>query len=241
MSATVRSIVTGALRLLGITQPGRAPSAIDAETALYSLKSMLDNWSTQNLTIYQTTTRVFDLIPGESTYTLGPDGIWELERPMVMNYCYLRYAQGGGTPVDQQITILNDAQQASITAKFIHSAIPTTVYYNPEVPNATLTFWPIPTTSYQIVLWLDQPLDNFESLNDEVQFPRGYEQAIRYNLAVLLAPEYGRTADPAVLRVAAESLGNLKAINMQPRYLRCIDYGRRQGRGPSPIIDGSQF
>lgn len=241
--ATVRDVCTGALRLLGVTQPGRAPSAPDMDTATYALRSMLDSWSTEDLNVYQTTTLEFDFIPGKSEYTLGPTGDWIAERPMHMAYCYLRYAQNSGTPIDQPITILNDAQRAAITAKAIQSPIPTTVYYNAEFPNAKLTFWPVPSATYKAILWLDMPLHSFTDLSEELQFPRGYEQALRYNLAVNLAPEFGRSPDPAVVATADRSKASIKMLNLTPRYLQCTDYMRNRirGRGPSPIIDMSRI
>ena len=241
--ATVREVCTGALRLLGVTQPGRAPNAADMDTAVYSLHSMLDSWSTEDLDIFQTTTLEFDFIPGKKEYTLGPTGDWEAERPMHLSYCYLRYAAGSGSPVDQQITILNDAQQASITSKEIHSPIPQTVYYNAEFPNAKLTFWPVPSAAYKAILWLDMPLHDFTSLSEELQFPRGYEQALRYNLALQLAPEFGRSPSEAIIATAVRSKASLKMLNVTPRFLRCNDYMRNavRGRGPAVILDMSRM
>jgi hypothetical protein len=44
-------------------------------------------------------------------------------------------------------------------------------------------------------------------------FPPGYLKAIRYNLAVDLAPEYGRSPDPSVMQIAGASLAALRALN----------------------------
>lgn len=240
--ATANEISTGALRLLGVTQPGRAPSAADMNAAIYSLKSMLESWSTQNLTIFQTTTLVFDFIPGQADYLLGPSigADWASFRPMGLDYCFVRFSAGGGVPVDQKIAILSEAERASITAKTIASPIPTTVFYNPTMPDATLSFWPVPSSSYQAVLWLVNPLGEFTDRFAELNFPRGYEQALRYNLAVNLAPEYGRSAKPEVVAIAVQSLQALKTRNVKMSLLRCDDYSRRSSRGPSIILDMSR-
>lgn len=239
--ATPRSICTSALSLLGITQPGRAPAENDMKAASDMLRMMLDSWSTQLLTIYQTTTLVFDFVPNQATYSLGPTGDWVTERPMTLDYCYVRYAAGSGTPVDTPVQILNDAQRAAITAKSILSPIPTSVYYNAEVPNAKLTFWPVPSSTYSAVLWLNSPLLTFDNLSDELQFPRGYEQALVYNLAIQLAPMYNKSVKPEVIVIAEKSMSSMKTINASPRYLRCPDVSKRNPRGPNPILDGSQW
>ena len=49
--------------------------------------------------------------------------------------------------------------------------------------------------------------------------PPGYERALRYALAVELAPEFGKTPSPIVLSTAAESFGLIKSRNAQPQYL----------------------
>lgn len=240
--ASANEICTGSLRLLGTVQPGRAPSAADMATAIYSFRSMLEYWSTQNLLIYQTTNLVFPLEGGTDVYTLGPTGTWATAfRPMELEYCYLRYSAGGGSPVDQPIQVLSTAQQAAITSKLIASPIPTTVFYNPTTPDATLTFWPVPTSSYEVVLWLLNPLSTFVSNFEELLFPIGYEMALRYNLAVALAPEYNISVRPEVAKFAGETLQALKNRNTRLSLMRCNDYSHVSGRGPSPILDGSRF
>ena len=241
--ASANEIATGALRLIGVVQPGRAPSPADMNAALYALRSMLESWSTQNLNLFQTTTLDFDFIPNQAEYLLGPSPAadWQTTfRPMELDYCYIRYAVGGGVPVETPIKILSDAERASITAKTIQSPIPTTVYYNPTNPDATLIFWPVPTVAYKAVLWVLNPLDGFTDRFAELNFPRGYEQALRYNLAVMLAPEYGRSVKPEVVMVANKSLTDLKSRNQKLSFLRSPDYSKPSARGPSVILDFSR-
>ena len=241
MSFTVRDVCTGALRLLGVTQPGRAPSAAQMTTAVYSLRSMLESWSVQDLTIYQTTTEVFTFVPNQMDYTMGPTGDWVTDRPTHVNYVYVRFAQGSGTPVDTPVQILNDAQRAAITAKTINSPIPTTVYINNEYPNIKLSFWPVPNSTYEAVIWSDKQLHQFNNISEDLAFPPGYEQAIRYNLALNLAPEFGQEPTATIVETALRSLAQVKMNNDTPRYLRCTDYTNgRKGRGPSPILNLNQ-
>lgn len=236
--STIRDVCTGALRLLGVTQPGRAPNPAQMESATYALRSMLESWSVQDLSIYQTTTEVFTFVPGKMDYTMGPTGDWVTDRPTKINYVYIRFAQGSGTPVDTPVQIMNDAQRAAITAKSIQSPIPTTVYVNMENPNVKFSFWPVPNSTYQAVIWSDKQLHQFDNLSEDLRFPPGYEQAIRYNLAILLAPEFGMSASEDLVQIGMRSFAQVKMNNDVFRIMRCDDYSRsRKGRGPSPILN----
>jgi hypothetical protein len=77
-----------------------------------------------------------------------------------------------------------------------------------------LNFWPIPTqqvTSCRIYSW--QPLAAPSTYGTAIAFPPAYAEAFRYNLAVRLAAEYGKEPPAAVVAIASESLGRVKAMN----------------------------
>lgn len=59
---------------------------------------------------------------------------------------------------------------------------------------------PVPGVNF-LDLWVWRLLTQFSSLTDSVDFPPGYEKALRYALAAQLAIEYGR--DPAVQEALA--------------------------------------
>lgn len=63
------------------------------------------------------------------------------------------------------------------------------------------------------------PLAQVDSLDSTVSMPDGYEDALIYNLAVRIAPEYGRMIPDAVALVAVESKAGVKRANHKPLYL----------------------
>ena len=54
------------------------------------------------------------------------------------------------------------------------------------------------------------------TLNSEVQLPAGFDRALRYALALELAPEYGRTLDALTVKAAGDSLAAIKRANIRP-------------------------
>lgn len=215
---TVRKLITGALRLINVVQANESPTADDMDISLQSLEQMMDSWSNDSLMIYTMNPYNFPTVGGKQTYTLGIGGDWNIERPMSINQAYVHYESSGSQPIDMPIAIANDAQWASIAVKSVQTTFPTVLYDNGNYPLRTISIWPIPTGTQQLTLWLWQPLLNFNDLDDEVVFPPGYERAIRYALAVELAPEFGKTLADSVIAIATRAVGELKSMNSVPQY-----------------------
>ena len=68
-------------------------------------------------------------------------------------------------------------------------------------------------------LFCDTILNNFLTLNDTITLPPGYKMALRWNLAEMLMPSYGK-GDPAqlqqVVKHAAAGRAYIKRMNAQP-------------------------
>jgi hypothetical protein len=55
---------------------------------------------------------------------------------------------------------------------------------------------PVPSAADTLVLYTWQQLSRFAATSDTFDLPPGYARAIRYNLALELAPEYGFRFQP---------------------------------------------
>ena len=71
----------------------------------------------------------------------------------------------------------------------------------------------MPTVAHSLVLYYDEPFAQFPDLTTPVSLAPGYAKALRCNLAIELAPEFGRVVDPTVERLARESLADVKRQN----------------------------
>ncbi len=70
------------------------------------------------------------------------------------------------------------------------------------------------------------------SVEDELLMSSNYNIALYYNLAIFLAPQYGATIDPVVLRIATNAK-NLLEANQECITVRVCDYSdlpRGQGQ-----------
>lgn len=68
------------------------------------------------------------------------------------------------------------------------------------------------------------------NLGSPITYPPGYERAFRYNLAVELAAEFGKTIPQQVVDIAINSKLELQRLNSVPRYLRGDGGMSRSGR-----------
>lgn len=103
---------------------------------------------------------------------------------------------------------------AGLTLKTMTSVFPVSWYYNPTFPYGTLTLWPAPTsTTLQAVIYVPTAVTEFPALNTPVLLPPGYKRMIVKNLAVELAPGYGREVSDVLREQASKSMAVVKAAN----------------------------
>lgn len=228
---TGRELITGSLRLLGVVASGEALDASQATDGLSSLNDLLDSWSNDDLMIPAVTREVFPLVAGTQTYTIGASGAFNTSRPMAYENAYLQVA-GTSPALELPVAIVTEAEWARIPQKSMQSSYPTELYAEDTYPLDTLNLWPVPSQVNNLVLYTSKPLGNV-TLDSVIALPKGYARAIRYNLALELAPEYGKQPPEIVASIAIQALSEIKRANFKPTYLSCEPalLGRRSGAG----------
>lgn len=222
-SYSALDIGTRALRLLGVIDPTQTPTPEDAQSAFDALNDMVDDWGTQRQTIYKITRNVFPLTAGTATYSLGVGGTWPIVRPVWIERCsVIPENSGSGNTGPMEIPLgppLDIAEFQRITIKTATASFPQAVYWD-RAWNAglsTVQVYPVPTNSNAaIVLYTPTALTEFPDLSTAFTFPPGYMKALRFNLAVELAPEYGIDPPQTVRQQAIESLADIKRANSAP-------------------------
>ena len=214
---TARSIVTRALRHLGVTAAGEVPTADEAQDALDTLNDMLEGWSNEHLTIVSITTTQFALQAGKLAYTLGQQAPVDVNMvwPSEIEQAQVRVLDNP-QQLDLPITVINEQEYAHIRLKTTPSTYPQAVWLHTTFPNATANFWPQPTQINDIILWTRGSVGNFATLDTDIALPRGYRRAIQYNLELELADEHGRQVTQNTFRLANETKMWLKVINTKP-------------------------
>ena len=65
-------IVSRALKDIGALEAGETPTPEAAQDAFEMLNDLIDQWSNEDMMVYNITEIIFPLIPGQIEYTIGP-------------------------------------------------------------------------------------------------------------------------------------------------------------------------
>lgn len=197
---TIQEFINSTLRLIRVLDSGETPTATESDNALTALNQMIGNWSAAGVPIYQESKDTIALT-GASIYPLP-------SRPIRLTAAQVSYS-GISFPVaivpSQQWILPKDRTATSKFAKEL--------YYDGTFPNGNVYLWPIVTSGSTLELFSLKPLAQFASLGDTINLPPGYEQALRFGLAGVLAPEYGSALPAEYQQQAAQATSAIAAMN----------------------------
>lgn len=211
---TARDLITGSLRLIGAISTGETPSANELSDGLSVFNDMIDSWSADGFLINEIKRETFALISSQQTYTIGVSGDFNTARPSQI--LEVSIEQNG---VEIPVKIVNTQEWSRISYKTTRSTIPQKMYIEGSFPLERINLWPIPIAANSLILYSLKPLTRITSLNDDISYPPSYAKAFRYNLALELAPEYGKEPSALVLSAAIESKASIARSNTQPVYM----------------------
>lgn len=218
---TVRDLIGGALRLLGVLAAGEQAQADEAQDALSSLNDLIDSWKLERLMVFAIQPQTFNLLGSKKIYTMGPGGDFDTERPVRIDKVNLIYTQTSPLPLTLDVEILNLDQYQALVVPDTTSMIPTKVYADDNYPLRSLLFFPVPQISFPVEIFTWKQIDGFPDINQVISLPPGYQRALRFNLALELAPEYGKSIPVEVAAAALDAKAAIKSNNIQPLYMQC--------------------
>lgn len=217
---TAADVIKSALRMIGALRPGQSPSGSELTDCLFNLNRMLELWSTQNLAVYQQLTQQHLLTAGKADYTIGY-GQNELGDDIVPDFPAERPVSIVRAAIAGQPLEIADASRWSAIADKAYTGTPTALYSDRGYPLSTLYLWPVPNAAVWLELVTQEQLLSFADATKSVTLPTGYLEAIRYNLAIRLAPEWDKVARQDVYELARQSLADIKRLNAPKPVLEC--------------------
>lgn len=205
--------IAAALQSIGASAPGEQIEAALAQQAFTMLNDLLESVSNDDFMVLSTSEIVANIGGLGTDITIGQGGQINAARPLNIESAFVRIAT-----VDYPVAVLNVEQYELIGLKQQNGPWPRALYYNSGNPLGLIKFWPNPSSG-EIHLFVNQVFTRFTTINDTVQFPQGYAMWIRWALAELLMPAYGKT-DPGMYAMvtanAKRAMAAIKGTNMQP-------------------------
>jgi len=209
---TAQEIITSSIRLIGQLIRGRTPSATESQEALWILNNMLSLWSTQRLFIYHIDRSTYTLTANTSTYTIGDGGTFDSGGPVRIERATVILTDTTDER-EEELDSLSFSDWATVRIKARTAQRPREYYNDRQHPLSTLHFYPVPTVAHDIGIYSWQVLSQIPELATAFIFPDGYADAVRFNLALRLAPEWGLVPRPDVQEFAREALALVKSAN----------------------------
>lgn len=245
MAQTVGDLIRSAMRKIGVLAAGEPLPANEGDDAKVVFAQMVDAWSLESLLIPVVSVVTKQLIIGVSEYTIGiypsltiPDNHIETERPEKILAAFIRDAYDTDYP--QEVI---DVKTFSRIIRKTNSSRPSRFYNRKGWPLNTILFESLPYTDETLHLEVVQPLSVYLStanLTDMVNLPPGYEQVLIYNLAIMLADEWGKDVSNVVGITATEGKKRIKRANFRKLVLgmdRAV-YNQQRAKGTYIITDG---
>lgn len=214
---TVSDLVKAAMRKIGAIASGETPTADEVSDGMSALNLMLASWSNENLLIPTLTREEFALVSGQASRTIGTGGNFNTTRPVEIDRVHVEDANGSEYPIE----LISIGEYAAIADKALTSELPSKVYYDETAPLGILHFWPVPSSTRNLVIYSAKLIGSYTSSATDVTLPPGYDEAIIYNLAIRLAPEFGKTVTNEIGQIAIESKAQLKRQNTKPEPIGC--------------------
>jgi len=184
------------------------PDANEAADALEALNIMLNLWAIEG-GIYQVTRENWSLTASTASYTIGSSQDLDTTLPVDIIRAFIR-----DSDIDYPIdTYFGVEDYALIEQKSLETR-PQALYFDRGYATGTIFLYPTPDSAYDFHLWSKKPLATYSSLSDTLTVPVMMEAAIKYNLAVELAAEFGRDIAPQTALRADQTVSALK------RYLK---------------------
>jgi hypothetical protein len=183
-------LIKASFRLIGVGHRGESVPADEINDASEALNIMIKAWQADGLQLWKREDASITLSDGVSTYTLGPTGSIVMQRPLRILECVRRDTSNIDVPLNK----LSKQEYTTLSNKF-NAGTPVSYHYDPQLDNGEFTIWQTPdadiAAEYTIEIVYHIPFEDMDSTTDNFDFPVEWLEAIKYGLAIRLAPEYG--------------------------------------------------
>jgi hypothetical protein len=209
MAILASDLISNAMRWIGALAVGETASTQELADGLIVVNELIASWSAEQLSLYTRVSETVALTTAQ-TYTWGSGANWNTARPLRLLSAASIY-QATYRPVD----IISYAEWQGIPERAVSGNVIQKLYLDNAYPTATASLWPKPTSSStSLELVSLKVITGFTATSDTVDFPPGYERALKFALGADLAAEYGRTLTAGQEALAAQSKQAIVALNI---------------------------
>lgn len=241
MATLLSDLVRSSLRRAGITQlPGIVPSPDQFNELIPEFNRWMSSNNLDGHRVYQTSIDRYAMVPGQTSYFLGPTGDWNAPRPNFISRANV-VILNASPEYRKHVKLLSDAEWGRKGITELPGAWPYELYDDGSVPDTKLYLYPYPTQVNDLELYTAQQiLPACAAITDTILLPDGYEQAIVTGFALQvesLYPHDAKVADEtrrqAVIAMQRVIVANARNV---PHRSEAANLGGRSGAGTTAAI-----
>jgi hypothetical protein len=204
---TVQDLIEASARECGALFAGRTLATGEYANSIIALNALLGQLSIEGLTVFSIVRDALTLT-GATAYTIGTGATFNTARPEKIRSAAV-IVSGGSMPCQ----VVSPEKFSEIIDRTVTGAFADFLCCDYAFPTANIYLWPAPASG-TLELFSVKPLAAVANLSDTISFPPGYETAIKYNLAVVLATELpGAKLTDATLKLAETTKAAVGAMN----------------------------
>jgi hypothetical protein len=180
-------IITRALRKIGVIGEGQVPSATQLSEAADALGPLIQELATLGMPLWKRIDYPITLQTGVSVYNIGIGQTLNVPFPVKIAEATLE-VNNSGSQIDVEIKPSYDFNLLPTNA----SGVVVNMKYQPFINYGQISVWPTPDANTQVLtLTYFRPFDVFSAGTDTADFPQEWQNALIYQLALILADDYG--------------------------------------------------
>ena len=238
---TPRYLCTRALKFCGAFGKGQTPDAEDMQDTFDTLNDMVGQWAQKRWLVYHLVDVTF-FGSGAHSYSIGPGCDIDTPRPDRIESAFVRMnaTRYSGFVLDVSLLDVGVLDHNTITAPPTLQSIdypleiitaredwnllsykgfagaPSSIFYDSGYPSGLIYINPIPGSQYEIHLSLKQPILAFAALDDDLNLPPQYNEALVYSLAARIGPTlFQLPANATTVALATVALNTIRISNAQ--------------------------
>ncbi|MCK5016361.1 MAG: hypothetical protein KAS32_04740 [Candidatus Peribacteraceae bacterium] len=237
--ATVKDLIKFAHYEIGVQATGESLSADDEQHGFDILNMMLGTWGNKRNRIFTTEKESFSLVVGQVSYTIGTGGEFNTERPTHIEQAYIQDSGG----IDYPVEVLEDRTVYELITDKDIDARPFQLYFERSFTSqrGQIFFNRAPTTAETVFLIMWKPFAKFSTKTETIVMPDGYERAIYTQLAIELAPSFGKAVSAELVAKAKDALDSLDDTNIEVPEMASDAPARTLRRGHGYNINSDGF
>ncbi len=182
-SLTARDLITAALQENAIVGLGREPTSAEMTACLLRLNGMLKSWMPG---AFHETTGTVTITGGDASGVLAAG----IKRIIT--------ARLELTSTERQLAEWSRDQYLSLPNK-ASSGDPTIFYQARQLAGITLYIWPVPVANKTLHIDYERVPETVTDINETVDFPQEYQEALYANLALRCAGLFGSPLNPELV------------------------------------------